>query len=95
MTAAERAQAVRGQLEYYFSRDNLQQDQYMVSQMNSQMYVGAHVLASYRKMVLLGASEQTIVQAARASALVDVSPDGKALRPAGNQILEDSPLGIP
>ena len=99
MSPGERATAVREQLEYYFSRDNLQQDQFMVSQMNSQMYVPVAVLAGYRKMVLLGATEGAIAQAARSSARIDVSADGKMCRPAGVKterntlILRDVPQG--
>ena len=40
--------AIKKQLEYYFSRENISKDAYLVSQMDSQMYVPIAVIQQVR-----------------------------------------------
>ena len=40
--------ALRKQVEFYFSRDNLSNDPFLVSQMNAQMYVPITTIAQVR-----------------------------------------------
>ena len=42
--------ALANQLEFYFSKDNLAQDAYLVSQMNAEKYVNVDVIAGFKRV---------------------------------------------
>lgn len=50
------------QLEYYFSRENLNQDRYLRSQMDSDQYVPIKVVASFPKISQLTSDLDLIIQ---------------------------------
>ena len=50
LAEAENRLALKTQLEYYFSRENLEQDNYLVSQMDADLYVPISVIANFKKV---------------------------------------------
>ena len=61
--------AVRKQVEFYFSRANLANDAYLVSQMNNQMFVPIKVILSFGKLKGL-TEDANVVKAALADSKV-------------------------
>lgn len=51
---AELVEAVRKQVEYYFSKENLQSDAYLTSQMDASMSVPIAVVMKFAKMKVRG-----------------------------------------
>mmetsp|Transcript_2676 Transcript_2676/g.5653 ORF Transcript_2676/g.5653 Transcript_2676/m.5653 type:complete len:743 (+) Transcript_2676:331-2559(+) len=62
-------EAVRKQLEYYFSRENLQSDPFLTSQMDAQMSVAFGVVMKFAKMKALTQDEAVVRQALTGSSL--------------------------
>lgn len=73
---------IRKQIEYYFSRENLATDAYLVSQMNSNMYVPIQIVANFKKVKSLTEDINLIVSVMRESDKVCLSEDGTLIRPA-------------
>jgi hypothetical protein len=46
-------QAIRKQVEFYFSPSNLSMDKFLVSQMDPQMFVPLQVIANFKKVQIL------------------------------------------
>ena len=59
-TPDSKLQAIKSQVEYYFSRENLAVDQYLVGQMNSQYFVPLVTLAGFGKLQRLGATVEAV-----------------------------------
>lgn len=86
------------QLEFYFSRQNLQTDGFLVSQMNAQMCVPVSVIAQFHKIQQLTSDPALIVESVKDSAVCVVTPDG--LKPTIKQerntiILREIPSETP
>lgn len=64
---AELKEAIKRQVEFYFSRANLANDAYLVSQMNSQMYVPVEVIINFSKIKQLTDDAALLVEAVQDS----------------------------
>lgn len=64
------------QVEFYFSRQNLQTDGFLVSKMNAQMCVPVAVIAQFHKIQQLTSDTALIVESVRDSTVCAVTPDG-------------------
>mmetsp|Transcript_21697 Transcript_21697/g.29870 ORF Transcript_21697/g.29870 Transcript_21697/m.29870 type:complete len:941 (-) Transcript_21697:1222-4044(-) len=93
--------AVRKQVEYYFSKENLASDSYLVSQMDSSMSVPISVIMKFPKMKSLTQDEAIIRQALETStSLVSVVENNKLkanLKSSGRStiILREIPSDTP
>ncbi|KAL1925136.1 uncharacterized protein VTP21DRAFT_19 [Calcarisporiella thermophila] len=73
--------ALRKQLEYYFSRQNLANDVYLVSKMDAQMYVSISIIAEFKLVKALTTDLDLIVEVLRESPNVIVDESGEKVRP--------------
>jgi hypothetical protein len=93
--------AVRKQVEYYFSKENLQQDAFLTQQMDASNCVPISVVMRFSKMKSLVNGDETIVREALKDSLVcPVLDDGriKAIAKTGGRskiILRDIPADTP
>ncbi|XP_041467426.1 la-related protein 4-like isoform X3 [Lytechinus variegatus] len=69
------------QLEYYFSRENLANDRYLQSQMDSDQYVTIKTIASFNAVTKLTHELQLVIDVLRESPLVQVDEKGEKVRP--------------
>ncbi|XP_064598045.1 la-related protein 4-like [Liolophura sinensis] len=86
------------QLEYYFSRDNLSHDTYLVSQMDSDQYVPILTVANFNQVKRLTNNMELIVSVLRELANVQVDEKGERVRPNHNRcivILREVPESTP
>nr|XP_032802390.1 la-related protein 4-like isoform X3 [Petromyzon marinus] len=77
----ELREALRKQLEYYFSRENLAKDLYLVAQMDSEHYVPIWTIANFNQVKRLTTDMDLIVEVLRSSAIVHVDEKGEKVRP--------------
>ena len=68
--------AVKSQVEYYFSRANLQNDTYLVSQMDSQMFVPLDVIFGFKGVQKLTLDLDVVLQAITGSTELKVDQTG-------------------
>jgi hypothetical protein len=80
-TRAELVESLRGQIEHYFSRENLQTDQFLVSQMNAQFFVPLPTVARFPRVRALTSDMKLIVEALEGSPLVELDPTKTMVRP--------------
>ncbi|KAK3124226.1 hypothetical protein QOZ80_7BG0583570 [Eleusine coracana subsp. coracana] len=80
--AADVAQKIVKQVEYQFSDINLVANEFLLKIMNkdTEGYVPLSVIASWKKIKSLGATNQMLVKALRTSTKLIVSDDGKKVR---------------
>ncbi|XP_076459167.1 uncharacterized protein LOC143292601 isoform X2 [Babylonia areolata] len=86
------------QLEYYFSRDNLEQDHYLQSQMDDDQYVNITTIANFNQVVKLTRDYDLIVEVLRSSSHVQVDATGTKVRPKYNRsvlMLREIPQDTP
>ncbi len=74
-------EAIRRQVEYYFSRQNLAQDPYLVSQMNSQLYVPLTVISNFKLVKSLTEDPVELLEALKTSTSVSLDPTNTMLKP--------------
>eukprot|EP01118_Nematostelium_gracile_P018446 TRINITY_DN8189_c0_g1_i1.p1 TRINITY_DN8189_c0_g1~~TRINITY_DN8189_c0_g1_i1.p1 ORF type:complete len:465 (-),score=138.40 TRINITY_DN8189_c0_g1_i1:4-1398(-) len=74
------------QLEYYFSKENLQTDWYLQSQMNQEGYVPIATIANFRMVKNRTQDIELITDIFKNSTAVVVDPTGTLVRPAVNNI---------
>jgi len=74
--------AIQKQVEYYFSKENLQTDWYLRSQMNAEMFVPIKTIAEFRMLKTLTTDLELIVSAMKKSQCVVVDETGTFVRPA-------------
>lgn len=74
--------AVRKQVEYYFSDSNLPRDKFLraKTEEDKEGYVDISVLTTFKRMQALGASVSNVVVALNGSELLSVSPDAQRVR---------------
>lgn len=91
-------QALLSQLEYYFSRENLPRDTYLVSHMDAEHYVPLEVVGQFQKIssLLAGRALSFLVPIAQRSNLLQLSDDKTKVRPSfktqrNTVILRDMP----
>ncbi|XP_054168059.1 putative uncharacterized protein DDB_G0282133 isoform X3 [Oppia nitens] len=73
--------ALQQQLEYYFSRENLSRDTYLISQMDSDQYVSIAIVANFELIKRLTDDKQLVVDVLRQSPSVQVDDLGEKVRP--------------
>ena len=73
--------AVQKQIEFYLSRDNLQNDAYLVQQMDASLYVPVKVLANFPKIVSLTKEMNIILKAIKTSKEVQINGDDTLVKP--------------
>ncbi|KAJ1628962.1 hypothetical protein T492DRAFT_134326 [Pavlovales sp. CCMP2436] len=73
--------AIRKQVEYYFSRENLASDAYLVQHMNSQMFVPIAVVAGFTNMRRLTTDAELIKRALKSSTEAILDPSGTMVKP--------------
>ncbi|CAM9848851.1 unnamed protein product [Lampetra fluviatilis] len=81
MSKEDLKEVLRKQLEYYFSRENLANDLYLVSQMDSDQYVPIWTIANFNQVKKLTTDKDLIVEVLRSSAVVQVDENGERVRP--------------
>ncbi|XP_042896543.1 serine-rich adhesin for platelets isoform X2 [Parasteatoda tepidariorum] len=89
---------LRRQLEYYFSRENLQTDEYLQSQMDSDGYVAISTVAKFNQVRRLTDNHNLVVEVLRESAVVQVDEAGEKVRSnprSGVLILREIPESTP
>lgn len=69
------AAAVRTQVEYYFSKENLKNDTYLLSKMDSQNSVAISTILSFAKLKALTQDEEVVKDALKSSTSVSVVDD--------------------
>ncbi|ORY94939.1 hypothetical protein BCR43DRAFT_506861 [Syncephalastrum racemosum] len=70
-----KVEAIRGQCEYYFSRQNLTTDRYLVDQMDHDLKVSIATLARFKRIRDMTQDMQQLLQALRGSTLLEVVAD--------------------
>lgn len=91
-------EAVKKQVEYYFSKENLQSDVFLQSQMDAQMSVSIAVIMKFAKMKALTTDEAVVRRAVQESSLTLVNNRIKANIKASSRstiILRDVPANTP
>lgn len=73
--------AIQKQVEYYFSKENLQVDWYLRSQMNAEMFVPIKTIAEFRMLKSLTTDLELIVSVMKKSQCVVVDETGAFVRP--------------
>ncbi|XP_054712085.1 la-related protein 4-like isoform X2 [Uloborus diversus] len=89
---------LRTQLEYYFSRENLSTDAYLISQMDSDNFVPISTIAKFNQIRRLTEDISLVVEVLRESAVVQVDEAGEKVRPnprSGVLILREIPETTP
>ncbi len=100
MEEAALHQAIRKQVEYYFSRQNLSTDAYLVSQMNHDNYVPIATIVRFKMLSYLTTDPELIARVMSESPEVEVDMDTMAIRPVfkiherNTIILRDLPADV-
>lgn len=74
-------QMLSSQLEYYFSRENLANDAYLLSQMDNDQYVPIWTVANFNQVKKLTKDIRLITEVLRESPNVQVDEEGQKVRP--------------
>ncbi|XP_066591346.1 la-related protein 4 isoform X2 [Prorops nasuta] len=74
-------QLLSSQLEYYFSRENLANDTYLLSQMDNDQYVPIWTVANFNQVKRLTKDIKLITEVLRESPNVQVDEEGQKVRP--------------
>ncbi|XP_014294676.1 la-related protein Larp4B isoform X2 [Halyomorpha halys] len=74
-------QMLSSQLEYYFSRENLANDTYLLSQMDNDQYVPIWTVANFNQVKKLTTDIKLITEVLRESPNVQVDDEGQKVRP--------------
>lgn len=77
----ELKQSLKRQVEYYFSKQNLTHDSYLVSQMNAQMYVPLDVIVEFSKVKELTSDVELLVEALASSTICSFNDDKSGIKP--------------
>lgn len=77
------AHAIRRQVAYYFSEDNLPRDMYLLKAMDAEGWVRLSVLANFKRMQSLTTDRSAIAAALWGCRGVELSEDGAWIRKAG------------
>lgn len=92
--------AIKRQAEYYFSKQNLSSDTYLLSLMDSEFFVPINVIANFGKLKALTTDLGLIVEALKQSEEVVLDESASKVRPKLQQkrstlILRDIPKETP
>ncbi|BES98276.1 Hypothetical protein NTJ_11091 [Nesidiocoris tenuis] len=91
-------QMLSSQLEYYFSRENLANDTYLLSQMDNDQYVPIWTVANFNQVKKLTTDIKLITEVLRESPNVQVDDEGQKVRPNHKRcivILREIPESTP
>jgi len=91
-------QMLSSQLEYYFSRENLANDAYLLSQMDNDQYVPIWTVANFNQVKKLTKDIKLITEVLRESPNVQVDEEGQKVRPSHKRcivILREIPDSTP
>jgi len=69
--------ALRQQVEYYFSEENLRRDLYLRRLMDGEGFVGLGEIIKFNRVISLGASPALLLRAVRASPALEVVEEGE------------------
>ncbi|XP_052826952.1 la-related protein 4 isoform X1 [Octopus bimaculoides] len=89
---------LKTQLEYYFSRENLTSDTYLMSQMDADQYVAISAVANFSQVQRLTNNHDLVVDVLRECQNVQVDDKGEKVRPNHNRcivILREIPASTP
>lgn len=98
ITDDQRREMIKSQLEYYFSRENLANDSYLVSQMDADQYVSIATIASFNQVKRLTNDLELVIKILRESVNVQVDEKGEKVRPLHKRcivILREIPDSTP
>jgi len=100
LTRDELKEAICKQVEYYFSRQNLSTDHYLVSQMNHDLFVPISVIANFKMVKTLTNDYDLICEAVKNSNQVIIDEVNKKLKPnivlkRNTVIIRDIPQSTP
>eukprot|EP00163_Fabomonas_tropica_P007431 TRINITY_DN1713_c3_g1_i1.p1 TRINITY_DN1713_c3_g1~~TRINITY_DN1713_c3_g1_i1.p1 ORF type:complete len:548 (-),score=186.72 TRINITY_DN1713_c3_g1_i1:167-1810(-) len=92
--------AIVKQIEYYFSKENLANDHYLVSQMDPQLWVPIATIAQFKMVRSLTTDKDLLVKGMRSIPTVEVDDAGQRIRPKikakrNTMILRDIPAATP
>lgn len=73
--------ALKKQLDYYFSKENLVSDKYLLSQMNTDMFVPINVIAGFKMIKALTANFDDVVNALKELKTVNLDETESMVRP--------------
>ncbi|OQR94367.1 hypothetical protein ACHHYP_01407 [Achlya hypogyna] len=73
--------ALKKQVEFYFSKANLATDSYLVSQMNAQMFVPIDVILGFAKVKALSEDAALVVEAIEDSQICSLNDEKNAIKP--------------
>jgi len=73
--------AIKSQVEFYFSPQNLPSDTYLLSNMDEEQYVPVSLIATFGKMVALTSDQNLVAECLEDSKFVELSSDKTKLRP--------------
>jgi la-related protein 4 len=71
---------LRHQIEYYFSKDNLATDKYLLSQMDGDHFVPISVLANFNQVKRLSSDVNLIIEAVKESNSLQLDPTNTKIR---------------
>nr|XP_057941155.1 la-related protein 4 isoform X2 [Doryrhamphus excisus] len=74
-------ESLKKELEFYFSRENLSKDLYLMSQMDSDQFVPIWTIASMEGIKVLTSDMELILDVLRSSPMVQVDEKGERVRP--------------
>ncbi|XP_068197362.1 la ribonucleoprotein 4Aa isoform X2 [Antennarius striatus] len=74
-------ESLKKELEFYFSRENLSKDLYLMSQMDSDQFVPIWTIASMEGIKVLSTDMDLILDVLRSSPMVQVDEKGEKVRP--------------
>uniref|UniRef100_A0A673NK89 La-related protein 4-like n=1 Tax=Sinocyclocheilus rhinocerous TaxID=307959 RepID=A0A673NK89_9TELE len=74
-------ESLKKELEFYFSRENLSKDLYLISQMDSDQFVPIWTIASMEGIKVLTTDTDLILDVLRSSPMVQVDEKGEKVRP--------------
>ncbi|XP_028979775.2 la-related protein 4 isoform X2 [Esox lucius] len=74
-------ESLKKELEFYFSRENLSKDLYLMSQMDSDQFVPVWTIASMESIKALTSDMELILDVLRSSPMVQVDEKGEKVRP--------------
>eukprot|EP00462_Mataza_sp_D1_P024277 CAMPEP_0175129170 /NCGR_PEP_ID=MMETSP0087-20121206/5325_1 /TAXON_ID=136419 /ORGANISM="Unknown Unknown, Strain D1" /LENGTH=241 /DNA_ID=CAMNT_0016411293 /DNA_START=16 /DNA_END=737 /DNA_ORIENTATION=- len=98
-TLGELNAALKKQVQWYFSRENLAKDAFLNSQMDAQKYVNIDVIFKFRKIQTLTQDKELLVKCMRDCPGIQVDSTGAKIRSAKAQrntlILRDIPADTP
>jgi hypothetical protein len=84
MTDQERSEAIKRQVEYYFSRQNLLQDTFLLSKMSKDHYVDLSVIAEFKMIKQLTSDVDLILKSIKDSDKVVIDEARKCVKPAAH-----------